>query len=225
MYKILIVEDEPLIAESMKRYLLKWGNEVECVTDFAEVLKHFVRYSPQLVLLDIGLPFYNGYYWCAEIRKISQVPILFLSSASDKMNIVMAMNMGGDDFIAKPFDLEVLLAKVQAVLRRAYAFLGANPSVMECKGAVLNLSDMSVNYQGQRLELSKNEFRILQLLYEHAGQTVSREQMMKRLWDEECFVDDNTLTVNINRLRRSLREIGLVDFIHTKKGVGYQIDT
>ena len=225
MYKILIVEDEPLIAESMKRYLLKWGNEVECVTDFAEVLKHFVRFSPQLVLLDIGLPFYNGYYWCAEIRKISQVPILFLSSASDKMNIVMAMNMGGDDFIAKPFDLEVLLAKVQAVLRRAYAFLGANPSVMECKGAVLNLSDMSVNYQGQRLELSKNEFRILQLLYEHAGQTVSREQMMKRLWDEECFVDDNTLTVNINRLRRSLREIGLVDFIHKKKGVGYQIDT
>ena len=225
MYKILIVEDEPLIAESMKRYLLKWGNEVECVTDFAEVLKHFVRFSPQLVLLDIGLPFYNGYYWCAEIRKISQVPILFLSSASDKMNIVMAMNMGGDDFIAKPFDLEVLLAKVQAVLRRAYAFLGANPSVMECKGAVLNLSDMSVNYQGQRLELSKNEFRILQLLYEHAGQTVSREQMMKRLWDDECFVDDNTLTVNINRLRRSLREIGLVDFIHTKKGVGYQIDT
>ncbi len=225
MYKILIVEDEPLIAESMKRYLLKWGNEVECVTDFAEVLKHFVRFSPQLVLLDIGLPFYNGYYWCAEIRKISQVPILFLSSASDKMNIVMAMNMGGDDFIAKPFDLEVLLAKVQAVLRRAYAFLGANPSVMECKGAILNLSDMSVNYQGQRLELSKNEFRILQLLYEHAGQTVSREQMMKRLWDEECFVDDNTLTVNINRLRRSLREIGLVDFIHTKKGVGYQIDT
>lgn len=225
MYKILIVEDEPLIAESMKRYLLKWGNEVECVTDFAEVLKHFVRFSPQLVLLDIGLPFYNGYYWCAEIRKISQVPILFLSSASDKMNIVMAMNMGGDDFIAKPFDLEVLLAKVQAVLRRAYAFLGANPSVMECKGAVLNLSDMSVNYQGQRLELSKNEFRILQLLYEHAGQTVSREQMMKRLWDEECFGDDNTLTVNINRLRRSLREIGLVDFIHTKKGVGYQIDT
>lgn len=225
MYKILIVEDEPLIAESMKRYLLKWGNEVECVTDFAEVLKHFVRFSPQLVLLDIGLPFYNGYYWCAEIRKISQVPILFLSSASDKMNIVMAMNMGGDDFIAKPFDLEVLLAKVQAVLRRAYVFLGANPSVMECKGAILNLSDMSVNYQGQRLELSKNEFRILQLLYEHAGQTVSREQMMKRLWDEECFVDDNTLTVNINRLRRSLREIGLVDFIHTKKGVGYQIDT
>lgn len=126
MYKILIVEDEPLIAESMKRYLLKWGNEVECVTDFAEVLKHFVRFSPQLVLLDIGLPFYNGYYWCAEIRKISQVPILFLSSASDKMNIVMAMNMGGDDFIAKPFDLEVLLAKVQAVLRRAYAFLGAD---------------------------------------------------------------------------------------------------
>lgn len=225
MYKILIIEDDTKIAESIHRHLTKWGNEVECVTDFASVLEHFVRFSPQLVLVDIGLPFYNGYYWCAQIRKISKVPILFLSSASDNMNIVMAMNMGGDDFIAKPFDLEVLSAKVQAVLRRAYAFSGQNPSVMECGGAILNLSDMTVTYEGQKLELSKNEFRILQLLYEHAGQTVSRERIMKRLWDQECFVDDNTLTVNINRLRRSLESIGLTDFIRTKKGVGYQIDT
>ncbi len=223
MYKILIIEDDSTIADAVRRHLEKWGSEVECVTDFTEVLEHFVRFSPQLVLVDIGLPFYNGYYWCAQIRKISQVPVIFLSSASDNMNVVMAMNMGGDDFIAKPFDLDVLSAKVQAVLRRAYAYHGQAASVMEYKGAVLNLSDMTLMYAGRQLELSKNEFRILQLLYEHAGQPVSREHMMKRLWDNEYFVDDNTLTVNINRLRRNLKEIGLEDFIHTKKGVGYQI--
>lgn len=223
MYRILIVEDDSTIAETVRRHLAKWGNEVECVTGFAGVLEHFVRFSPQLVLVDIGLPFYNGYYWCDQIRKLSQVPIIFLSSASDNMNIVMAMNMGGDDFIGKPFDLEVLQAKVQAVLRRAYAFQNSKVSVMECGGAVLNLSDMSLTYGGRRLELSRNEFRILQLLYEHAGQPVRRESIMKRLWDDECFVDDNTLTVNMNRLRRTLRELGLEDFIRTKKGVGYQL--
>lgn len=224
MYRILIIEDDHTIAEAVRRHLEKWGGEVECVTDFAGVLEHFVRFSPQLVLVDIGLPFYNGYYWCGEIRKLSQVPVIFLSSASDNMNIVMAMNMGGDDFITKPFDLEVLSAKVQAVLRRAYAFQGQAPAVMECGGAVLNLSDMSLVYGGRRLELSKNEFRILQLLYEHAGQAVSRESIMKRLWDNECFVDDNTLTVNVNRLRRALKEVGLEEFIRTRKGVGYQLD-
>lgn len=223
MYKILMIEDDSTIAESVCRHLSKWGYEVECVTDFIGVLEHFVRFSPQLVLVDIGLPFYNGYYWCSEIRKLSQVPIIFLSSASDNMNIVMAMNMGGDDFISKPFDLDVLSAKVQAVLRRAYAFQGQPVSVMECGGAVLNLSDMSLTYSGSQLELSKNEFRILKILYEHAGQTVSREKIMRRLWDDECFVDDNTLTVNINRLRHTLKEIGLENFIQTKKGVGYQI--
>ncbi len=224
MYRILMIEDDNIIAETVRRHLVKWGNEVECVTDFAGVLDHFARFSPQLVLVDIGLPFYNGYYWCKEIRKRSQVPIIFLSSASDNMNIVMAINMGGDDFITKPFDLEVLSAKVQAVLRRAYAFQSQTPAVVECGGAVLNLSDMSLSYEGGRRELSKNEFRILQLLFEHAGQTVSRESIMKRLWDNECFVDDNTLTVNINRLRRTLKEIGLEDFIRTRKGVGYQLD-
>lgn len=224
MYKILIVEDDSTIAEAVRRHLERWGHEVECVTDFAAVLEHFIRFTPQLVLVDIGLPFYNGYYWCKEIRKLSQIPVIFLSSASDNMNIVMAVNMGGDDFISKPFDLEVLSAKVQAVLRRAYAFQSQAPAVMEYSGVVLNLSDMSLGFGGMRLELSKNEFRILQLLFEHAGQTVCRENMMKRLWDNECFVDDNTLTVNINRLRRTLKEIGLEDFIRTRKGVGYQLD-
>ncbi len=222
MYKILIVEDDNTISEQIGKYLNRWGYETACAEDFENVLQQFISFDPQLVLLDIGLPFYNGYYWCSEIRKISQVPVVFISSASDNMNIVMAMNMGGDDFIMKPFDLEVLLAKVQAILRRTYSFQKQS-SVMEYGNVILNLTDMSLLYQGTRVELSKNEFRILQILYEHAGNTVSRENIMKRLWDNECFVDDNTLTVNMNRLRKKLDEMGIHDFILTKKGVGYQL--
>lgn len=222
MYRILIVEDDTVISEQVGKYLSRWGYETSCAEDFEDILPQFVSFDPQLVLLDIGLPFYNGYYWCCEIRKISQVPVVFVSSAADNMNIVMAMNMGGDDFIVKPFDLEVLLAKVQAILRRTYAFQNQS-AVMEHRNVILNLADMSLLYQGVKLELSKNEFRILQLLYENAGKTVGRETIMKRLWDNECFVDDNTLTVNMNRLRRKLEEAGIRDFILTKKGVGYQL--
>ena len=208
MYKILIIEDDAVISEQVSRYLARWGYETACAEDFENILPQFVSFAPQLVLLDIGLPFCNGYYWCSEIRKVSQVPVVFVSSASDNMNIVMAMNMGGDDFIVKPFDLEVLLAKVQAILRRTYAFQNQS-TVMEHRNVILNLADMSLLYQETKLELSKNEFRILQLLYENAGRTVSRETIMKRLWDNECFVDDNTLTVNMNRLRRKLEEAGV----------------
>ena len=222
MYKILIVEDDNTISGQIGKYLARWGYETACVEDFENILSQFTAFDPQLVLMDIGLPFYNGYYWCGEIRKISQVPVVFVSSASDNMNIVMAMNMGGDDFIVKPFDFEVLLAKVQAILRRTYSFQNQS-AVMEHRNVILNLADMSLLYQGNRLELSKNEFRILQILYENAGKTVSRENIMKRLWDNECFVDDNTLTVNMNRLRRKLEEAGIEDFILTKKGVGYQL--
>ncbi len=222
MYKILIVEDDNTISGQIGKYLARWGYETACVEDFENILSQFMAFDPQLVLLDIGLPFYNGYYWCGEIRKISQVPVVFVSSASDNMNIVMAVNMGGDDFIVKPFDFEVLLAKVQAILRRTYSFQNQS-AVMEHRNVILNLADMSLLYQGNRLELSKNEFRILQILYENAGKTVSRENIMKRLWDNECFVDDNTLTVNMNRLRRKLEEAGIEDFILTKKGVGYQL--
>lgn len=222
MYRILIVEDDTVISEQVSKYLSRWGYETACAEDFEDILPQFVSFDPQLVLLDIGLPFYNGYYWCGEIRKISQVPVVFVSSAADNMNIVMAMNMGGDDFIVKPFDLEVLLAKVQAILRRTYAFQNQS-AVMEHRNVILNLADMSLLYQGVKLELSKNEFRILQLLYENAGKTVGRETIMKRLWDNECFVDDNTLTVNMNCLRRKLEEAGVRDFILTKKGVGYQL--
>ena len=222
MYRILIVEDDTVISEQVSKYLSRWGYETACAEDFDDILPQFDSLDTQMVLLDIGLPFYNGYYWCGEIRKISQVPVVFVSSAADNMNIVMAMNMGGDDFIVKPFDLEVLLAKVQAILRRTYAFQNQS-AVMEHRNVILNLADMSLLYQGVKLELSKNEFRILQLLYENAGKTVGRETIMKRLWDNECFVDDNTLTVNMNRLRRKLEEAGIRDFILTKKGVGYQL--
>lgn len=223
MYRILIVEDDRTISEQVQKCLSKWGYDAACVEDFENILSQFIAFDPQLVLLDIGLPFYNGYYWCGEIRKISQVPVMFVSSAADNMNIVMAVNMGADDFIAKPFDFEVLLAKIQAILRRTYSFQGQS-SVMEHAGVILNLSDMSLLYEGKKIELSKNEFRILQLLYERAGSTVSRDIIMKRLWDNEYFVDDNTLTVNMNRLRKKLEEAGIENFIQTKKGVGYQLD-
>lgn len=223
MYRILLVEDDGTICERISNHLQRWGYEVESVKDFGNVLADFARFNPQLVLMDIGLPFYNGYYWCGEIRKVSKVPILFLSSASDNMNIIMAVNMGGDDFIAKPFDLEVLAAKIQAVLRRAYSFQESS-SLLEYGGVILNMTDMSFLYKGEKRELSKNEFRILQILFENAGNAVTREEIMRRLWDDECFVDDNTLTVNVNRLRKVLEGAGLRDFILTKKGVGYQLN-
>ena len=221
-YKILVVEDDETIAGEICRYLERWNYGVGTVADFNDVLGVFGRFQPQLVLMHIGLPFYNGYYWCGEIRKISQVPVIFISSASDNMNIIMAVNMGGDDFIAKPFELEVLAAKIQAVLRRTYAFQNQT-ALLEYRGIILNMSDMSLDFQGGRVELSKNEFRILQLLFEYGGRTVSRETIMKKLWDEECFVDDNTLTVNMNRLRKKLESAGIHDLILTKKGVGYQL--
>lgn len=225
MYRILVVEDDAVIAGQIGKYLAKWGYEVETVKDFADVMGQFAAYEPQLVLMDIGLPFYNGYYWCDEIRKISQVPIIFISSASDNMNVVMAVNMGGDDFVIKPFDLEILQAKVQALLRRAYAFT-APGTVLAYRDVLLNMTDMSLSYRKKnedncRIELTKNEFRILQSLFEAAGGVVSRDMLMKRLWDDECFVDDNTLTVNMNRLRKQLAQAGLSRLIQTKKGVGY----
>ncbi len=221
-YRLLLVEDDAVIAGEIKLHLEKWGYEVRCVEDFGNVLAEFAACSPHLVLMDIGLPFFNGYYWCAQIRQISQVPVIFVSSAGDNMNIVMAVNMGGDDFVAKPFEPEVLSAKVQAMLRRTYAFRGQT-NVMEWGGLILNLTDASLLVEGQKLDLTKNEFRILQILFENAGRTVSRESIMKRLWDNDCFVDDNTLTVNMTRLRKKLEAAGAGPLIHTKKGIGYLI--
>lgn len=221
-YKLLVVEDDAVIAGEMKKHLEKWGYEVSCVIDFRNVLSEFVSCMPQLVLMDIGLPFFNGYYWCAQIRQISQVPIIFVSSAGDNMNVVMAVNMGGDDFVVKPFEPEVLSAKVQAMLRRTYAFR-EQTNVMEYRGIILNMSDASLLIEGRKLELTKNEFRIMQILFENAERAVSREEIMKRLWDNDCFVDDNTLTVNMTRLRKKLEAVREEALIHTKKGIGYML--
>ena len=223
MHRIFIVEDDAVIADVVERHLSGWGNQVRQCRDFEHVLEEFAAFDPQLVILDISLPFFNGYHWCRSIRQVSKVPILFLSSASDNMNIVMAVQMGGDDFVAKPFDLTVLTAKVQALLRRTYDFGPAAP-LLECGGAVLNLSDASLTVGQARVELTRNEFRILRLLLEHRGEIVSREAIMTCLWASDSFVDDNTLAVNINRLRRKLAAAGLGDFIRTRKGAGYQVE-
>ena len=223
MHRIFIVEDDAVIADVVERHLSGWGYQVRQCRDFEHVLEEFAAFDPQLVILDISLPFFNGYHWCRSIRQVSKVPILFLSSASDNMNIVMAVQMGGDDFVAKPFDLTVLTAKVQALLRRTYDFGPAAP-LLECGGAVLNLSDASLTVGQARVELTRNEFRILRLLLEHRGEIVSREAIMTCLWASDSFVDDNTLAVNINRLRKKLAASGLGDFIRTRKGAGYQVE-
>lgn len=224
MYRIFIAEDDSVIAGAVRRHLESWGYQVSCARRFDAVLEEFHAFDPQLVLLDISLPFFNGYHWCQEIRKTSRVPILFLTSASDNVNVVMAMQMGGDDLLAKPFDLQVLSAKVQAMLRRAYDFGSAAPALLSCGGAVLNLSNGTLEVRGQRVELTKNESKLLQLLLEKKGQTVSRDAMMTALWESDSFVDENTLSVNVNRLRRKLESAGLPDFIRTRKGAGYLVE-
>lgn len=220
MYRIFLAEDDHALAEAISRQLESWGNEVITVRDFQRVSTEFAEARPQLVLLDIMLPFYDGYHWCTEIRKLSSVPIVFISSASDNMNIVMAMNMGGDDFIPKPVDPMVLTAKLQALLRRTYE-LGEPCQALECHGALLDLSSGTLECGGQRLELTKNEFRILRTLLENRDKTVSRERLMTVLWQSDCYVEENTLTVNVARLRKKLEGVGLGGIIATKPGEGY----
>lgn len=223
MYKLLIIEDDSGIAQAIKTHAELWNLEVVCVQDFRNVTAEFAEFQPHIILLDISLPFFNGYHWCSEIRKISKVPIIFISSASDNMNIVMAMNMGADDFIAKPFDQSVLMAKVQAMLRRTYDF-AANVPVLEHRDAFLNTGDNSLTFKGEKISLTKNEYRILLCLMENKHKTVSREKLMERLWETDSFVDENTLTVNVNRLRKKLDSAGLENFITTKFRVGYIIE-
>ena len=220
MYRLLIVEDDLGIAGAIQEQLKLWELEARVVEDFRNVLAEFTAYQPHIVLLDIALPFFNGYHWCGEIRKISKVPVIFISSASDNMNIVMAMNMGADDFIAKPFDMEVLTAKIQALLRRSYDFAASVP-VLQHRGAFLNTGDGTLTYNGNDIPLTKNEYRILLCLMESKGKAVSRERLMERLWKTEVFIDENTLTVNVNRLRKKLDAAGLENFIATRVGVGY----
>lgn len=222
VYRVLIVEDDRVIAKSVRQHMEAWSFSTRTVRDFSDVMREFAEFDPHLVLMDIGLPFYDGYHWCSEIRRVSRVPVIFISSASDNMNIVMAMSMGGDDFIVKPFDLSVLTAKVQAMLRRTYDFSGPS-RLIEHRGAILNVSDATLVYEGEVIDLTKNEYRILQTLMENRGKPVSRETLMKRLWETDSFVDENTLTVNVARLRKKLENYGMKDFIRTKKGIGYLV--
>lgn len=222
-YRILLVEDDRSLAGAIESQMALWAMNCTAVSDFRAVMAEFAAVQPHLVLMDVSLPYMSGYHWCAEIRKVSSVPVVFISSAGDNMNIIMAMNMGGDDFIAKPFDTSVLIAKVRSLLRRTYEF-GASSPVLEHRGALLNTGDGTLTCGEERIELSKNEYRILLTLLQNKGKTVSREKLMEALWQTDSFVDENTLTVNVGRLRKKLESAGLHEFITTKFGVGYLVE-
>lgn len=222
MYKILVVEDDMTIAELLKSNLNHWGFETHLIADFNHIMDEFINIQPHLVLLDISLPFFNGYYWCSEIRKVSKVPIIFLSSHTENLDIVMAMNLGGDDYITKPFALDIVIVKIQAILRRSYTYY-TDSQIMRVGEVILNLNDSTLLYKGEALELTKNEYKILTVLMNHKNTIVSRDDIIKHLWDSESFIDDNTLTVNINRLRKKLEDNGIKELIQTKKGMGYMI--
>jgi DNA-binding response OmpR family regulator len=223
MFKIMIVEDDQKMREIILNNIVKWGFEGYYVQDFNNVFDDFAKYEPHLILMDINLTNYDGFYWCGKIREVSKVPIIFISSRNTNMDIIMAMNMGGDDFIQKPFSLDVLMAKINALLRRTYNYTNTFSNIIEHNGVVLNLKDSSVIFKDKKLELTKNEFKILYTLMKDKGDIVSRDKIMRALWEDESFVDDNTLTVNINRLRKKLEDLELIDYIQTKKGQGYVI--
>ena len=223
MYKIFIVEDDKGISDGIVNCLGNWGMEGRSVSDFMKVIEEVNEYEPHLIIMDITLPYMGGYHWCQEIRKTSSVPIIFISSATDNMNIIMAINMGADDFIAKPFDQSVLIAKVTALLRRTYDFSQAS-ATLEVAGAVLNTNNNTLTYNGTEIDLARNEYRILLTLVQNKNKVVSREKLMEALWETDCYVDENTLTVNVGRLRKTLEGIGLKDLIKTKFGVGYILE-
>lgn len=220
--KVLIVEDDNEIANLIFKFLKNWGFEPYLIKNFEDVTSEFVNINPNIVLMDITLPFFNGYYWTRDIRKLSEVPIIFLSSASENLNVIMAIEMGADDFIAKPFDMEVLVAKIKALLRRSYDY-SINLDILEYKGLILNLKNFSISNGEISLELTKNEFRILELLLMRKGELVSRSEIMEYLWKTDNFIDDNTLSVNVSRLRKTLKSMGYDEFIKTKVGVGYYV--
>lgn len=223
MFKIMVVEDDVSLKNIIAKCLTKWGHDVHQIENLENIIEEFKNYNPELVLLDINLPFYDGFHWCNEIRKISKVPIIFISSRNSNMDVIMGVNLGADDYIQKPFSVDVLVAKVNALLRRTYNFVDNNSNQIIHNGVTLDLSTATINYEDNTIELTKNEIKILHELMKYKGQIVSRKKLMKKLWDNDWFVDDNTLTVNVNRIRSKLNEIGLEDFIETKRGLGYII--
>ncbi|HHN8469195.1 response regulator [Clostridioides difficile] len=223
MFKIMVVEDDVLLKNIIAKCLTKWGHDVHQIENLENIIEEFKNYNPELVLLDINLPFYDGFHWCNEIRKISKVPIIFISSRNSNMDVIMGVNLGADDYIQKPFSVDVLVAKVNALLRRTYNFVDNNSNQIIHNGVTLDLSTATINYKDNTIELTKNEIKILHELMKYKGQIVSRNKFMKKLWNNDWFVDDNTLTVNVNRIHSKLNEIGLEDFIETKRGLGYII--
>ena len=223
MYRIYIVEDDRGIAEGIASCLRNWGMEGRTASDFRNIMAEIGEYEPHLILMDITLPYMGGYHWCREIRKTSSVPIIFISSAADNMNIIMAIDMGADDFIAKPFYQSVLISKVSALLRRTYDFNQA-AFTLQAGGAVLNTNNNTLTYNGETVELARNEYRILLTLMQNKGKVVSREKLMEALWETDCYVDDNTLTVNVGRLRKTLESVGLKNLVRTRFGVGYILE-
>ncbi|MBU3157752.1 response regulator transcription factor [Clostridium estertheticum] len=222
-YKLLIIEDDKNMCEVLSNILSKWGFEVTVCEDFEKIIECFKECEPKVVLMDINLPICDGFYWCKNIRKISKIPIIFVSSRDSNMDIVMAINNGGDDYIQKPFDSNVLIAKIQAIIRRTYEYKNEEARVLKCDDLLLNLDNTTLLYNENSLELTKNEMLILQTLMENKGKGVSRSKLMKKLWDDDIYVNENTLTVNINRLRNRLEKVGIKDLIITRKGIGYII--
>lgn len=221
MAKIMVVEDESVIRGLIMEELKKWQFDVFGTTDFEEVFNDFESQDPQLVLLDINLPVFDGYYWCQKIREVSKVPIIFISSRNTNMDMIMAMNMGADDFVTKPFEIDVLIAKINALLRRSYNYAEGSSETLAHNGLVLNIDNSTMELNGETIDLSKNEYRLLYILMKNNGKILSREKLLRALWDDERFVDDNTLTVNINRLRRKIEQAGMKGYIETKVGQGY----
>ena len=221
--KVFIVEDERSIAQSICQILSQWNLQSKIIESFDKVCDEFLSYHPDIVLMDISLPYFDGYYWCNKIRQLSNVPIIFISSISDNINIVMAMNMGADDFIVKPFDNSILVAKILALLRRSYDY-SVGLQKLEYEGLTINIDSNTVYYKDKIIELSKNEFRILLILIQNKGKVVSREKLMNQVWKTDIFIDENTLTVNVNRLRKKLSNQGIGDLIKTKFGVGYIVE-
>ncbi len=226
MIRIFVVEDDPSIFQSLQRDLSQWGYEVTGPDDFEQVMRSFAQADPALVLLDIQLPAYDGFHWCREIRTVSKVPILFLSSRDHPMDMVMAMQLGADDYVQKPFHMDVLRAKIQALLRRTYTYHEQEEThLFQWNGAVIDLKSNSVRKGDVSIDLTKNEFFILAALVERVDEILSRDVLIRKLWDDERFVNDNTLTVNVNRLRQKLEPVGLDRAIITKKGIGYMAVT
>ena len=221
--KVYVVEDDDVILNALKKFLQNWSYEVHVADDFSSVYEKFLKVNPDLVLLDVSLPFFNGYYWCEQIRKSSNVPIIFISSADENLNKIMAMNMGADDYITKPFDLELLLAKIKAILRRTFEYSESTNNI-SYKDVIIDRDRMLLKFANEEISLSKNEYLILEMMFEYPEKVFRREEFMDKIWQTDEFIDDNTLTVNIMRLRKKLEDIGLENFIKTKKKVGYYIE-